>query len=88
MPPKKNEIPNHLRKLASNEAESIRAMFSFYDFEAKGSIYKKHAEILLNQLGIEAATAALPDRVGLREFLLFVDARLPDSEPMLDCSMV
>ena len=88
MPPKRNEIPKNLRRLQPNEIDSIRSMFVFFDYECTGYIAKKHAEILLNQLGIEAATSAMADRLSLRDFLLFVDARLPESDPPLESSMV
>lgn len=76
MPPKRNDIPNHLRNLQQEEALYIKSIFGVYDYRATGLIPRHCVGKILDKIGVEASILSLPQQMSLREVLLFIGAYL------------
>mmetsp|Transcript_24678 Transcript_24678/g.41719 ORF Transcript_24678/g.41719 Transcript_24678/m.41719 type:complete len:175 (-) Transcript_24678:143-667(-) len=84
MPKEGFEIPP-LQNLENHEAEMIRDMFLHLDVEGHagdGRLPQKLAHGLMRSLGIQILAAFLPNRVSLRDLLLYADAAMPEASEL------
>jgi len=76
-----------LRRLNEAEVGFIKNMYNYYDFQKKGLIARHLAGKILVKIGVEPSTISLPWEVPLNDLLMFIDSKLPDADPPLDCSL-
>jgi hypothetical protein len=85
MGPKKTEIPV-CRNLNGIEAQYIKSMFSMYDYRGTGSVPRHLIVKLLTAIGIDQIFG-LPSQLTLKDTLLFIDAKIPDRDQVLDSAL-
>lgn len=83
---RKSKFPTLVR-LTTTEAETISQMFRVFDTHLKGKIPNHLARNLLNGLGFDVPSVALPEYVTLKEILSYVDQIMPEPEPALVSSL-
>lgn len=76
-----------MRRLADAELGYLRSQFNLYDTSKKGMISQHLAQKILQNIGVEPSVLTLPKEVGFVELAVFIDSKLPDPEPALDCSL-
>lgn len=45
-----------------------------------------HTQVLLN-IGVEPSVIALPEKINFADLCVFIDGKLPDPDPSLECSL-
>lgn len=82
---KKYEIPL-LRNIQAVEAQYIKSMYCMYDYNSTGSVPRHLCIKLFMQIGLDN-TFGLPSCMSLKDVLLYIDQRLPDSDLQLESAL-
>lgn len=76
-----------LSRLAEAEQRYIQAQFDFYDYNKTGLIERHLAQKILQNIGVEPSVIALPIKIDFQALCTFIDSKLPDPDPPLECSL-
>ena len=76
-----------LQRLAEAEQGYIKSQFDFYDYKKTGFIGKHLAQKILLNIGVEPSVIALQPQINFEELCMFIDSKLPDPDPSLECSL-